>query len=231
MLMNVSSKFIILRELEILKSLDHSQIENLASKMEIVKYKKGQAVYQADTSINHVYILYKGSIKLGVQVAGEREIIRGIIESSEIFGENIFNSRRRTEYAVTLEDCQVFTMPIHEYQQLLISNTGFRNAIVEYMMHNVSILRKRIDNYMFFNAQRRIVEFIKDLTHRTGTQLVNGEYLVHHKMNHLAIANCTDTSRQTVARVLNDLKSRSLISYSERRPSKIIVRPSLLAVS
>jgi CRP-like cAMP-binding protein len=228
--MNVSSKFMILRELDILTSLENSEIEQLADKVQLVQFKKGQPIYLSDASIDQVYILFKGSAKLGVQVTGEREIIRGIIHSGEIFGENIFNTRKRQEYAVCLEDSRVFTMPVNHYQQLLTSNSGFRNAIIEYMMHNVSVLRKRIHNYMFYNAQRRIIEFIKDLTEKTGRKLVNGEYLVHHKMNHLAIANSTDTSRQTVARVLNELKSMSLISYSDRRPSKIIVRPSLLAV-
>lgn len=229
--MNISSKFMILRDLDIFKSLEHKEVEQIASTIQLEKYSKTKPIYLAEASIDQIYILYKGSIKLGVEVVGEREIIRGIIHSGEVFGENIFNSPKRMEYAVALEDCQVFKVPIQTYEMLLKSNAGFRNAIIEYMMHNVSVLRKRIHNYMFYNAQRRIVEFIKDLTNKTGRKLVNGEFLVNHKMNHLTIANSTDTSRQTVARVLNELKSMSLISYSDRRPSKIIVKPEIFAFS
>lgn len=227
--MNVSSKFMLLRDLEIFKGLGNKEIEQLADKTELKKVGKAKPIYKENVKIDHVYILFKGSVKLGVQVIGEREIIRGIIQSGEIFGENIFNSTKRLEYAITLSECHVFAIPVSYYQMLLTTNAEFRSSIVEQMMTNVSLLKKRIHNYMFYNAQRRILEFLKDLTIKTGTKLVNGEYLVNHNMNHLAIANSTDTSRQTVARVLNELKSKALISYSDRRPSKIIVRPALLA--
>jgi len=228
--MNVSSKFMLLGDLDIFKSLNDKQIELLAQKTEMQKLGKGKPIYKADVKIDHVHILFKGSVKLGIQVIGEREIIRGIIQPGELFGENIFNSTKRLEYAVTLSECHVFNIPVSYYQELLTSNAEFRSSIVEQMMTNVSVLKKRIHNYMFFNAQRRILEFLKDLTIKTGKVLVNGEYLVNHNMSHLAIANSTDTSRQTVARVLNELKSKALISYSDRRPSKIIVRPTLLAI-
>ncbi len=226
-IMNVSSKFMLLRDLAIFKGLDNKEIEQLADKTELKKVGKGKSIYKEDVTIDTVYVIFKGTVKLGIQVIGEREIIRGIIQPGEIFGENIFNSTKRLEYAVTLAECHVFCIPVTYYQELLKTNAEFRTSIVEQMMTNVSVLKKRIHNYMFYNAQRRILEFLKDLTHKTGTKLVNGEYLVNHNMNHLAIANSTDTSRQTVARVLNDLKSQALISYSDRRPSKIIVRPAL----
>jgi len=226
--MNVSSKFMLLRDLDIFNGLDNKEIEQLADKTDLKKVGKGKSIYKENVAIDTVYILYKGSVKLGIQVIGEREIIRGIIQPGEIFGENIFNSTQRLEYAVTLADCHVFCIPVSYYQEMLQTSADFRTAIVEQMMTNVSVLKKRIHNYMFFNAQRRILEFLKDLTLKTGTKLINGEYLVNHNMNHLAIANSTDTSRQTVARVLNELKAKTLISYSDRRPSKIIVRPALL---
>jgi len=50
------------------------------------------------------------------------------------------------------------------------------------------------------------------------------EILINHKLSHREIANITDTSRQTVARVLSELKKQDLIHFSARKPHKILIR-------
>ncbi len=214
----------LLKELQVLNALQNDEIDQLARSVDFHKMSKGFAFYQENSKIENIYILYKGVIKLGMKTVGDREIIRGIIHPGEIFGENIFTGEYRKEFAIAMEECHVFSIPIQIFQQLLQDNIDFRQLIIEQMMLNVSKLQKRIHNYMYLNAQKRIVAFLKTLTEQIGQKLANGEYLVKHNLNHLAIANSTDTSRQTVARVLNELKQNSIISYSDRRPSRIIVK-------
>ena len=43
-------------------------------------------------------------------------------------------------------------------------------------------------------------------------------------MSHKEIAYLTDTSRQTVARILNELKKENFIHYGSRKSSKILIR-------
>lgn len=222
--MIVSSKFMLLKELKVLQSLENEEIDSLARVVDFHKMSKGMPIYQENGEIENIYILYKGVVKLGMKTVGEREIIRGIIHPGEIFGENIFAGQFRKEFAVSLEEVHIFSIPVAYFQELIQSNVSFREQIIEMMMLNVSQLQKRIHNFMYLNAQKRIINFLKGLTETIGQQLANGEYLVKHNLNHLAIANSTDTSRQTVARVLNELKANSIISYSDRRPSRIIVK-------
>ena len=46
-------------------------------------------------------------------------------------------------------------------------------------------------------------------------------------MSHKEIAHLTDTSRQTVARVLGELKREKLIHFSDRRPNKTLLKNGL----
>ena len=55
-LMNVSSKFMLLRDLDIFKGLDDKEIELLAKKTEMQKLKKGKPIYKADVKIDHVTV-------------------------------------------------------------------------------------------------------------------------------------------------------------------------------
>ncbi len=57
-----------------------------------------------------------------------------------------------------------------------------------------------------------------------GIKIGLEEILINHGMSHKEIAYLTDTSRQTVARVLGELKRENLIHFSVRKPNKILIR-------
>ena len=88
----------------------------------------------------------------------------------------------------------------------------------------MSELEDRMSNFVFKKAQSRIVDFIKHLAQTKGMKIGLDEILINHGLSHKEIANITDTSRQTVARVLGDLKRQNIIHFSARKPHKILVR-------
>ena len=57
-----------------------------------------------------------------------------------------------------------------------------------------------------------------------GITIGLNEILINHGMSHKEIAFLTDTSRQTVARILNELKETNIIHFSDRKPNKILIR-------
>ena len=83
-----------------------------------------------------------------------------------------------------------------------------------------------MQNFVFMKAKTRIVDFIRKTGNRKGIKIGVDEILINHGMSHKDIAYLTDTSRQTVARVLGELKKENLIHFSARKPSKILIRQS-----
>ena len=69
-----------------------------------------------------------------------------------------------------------------------------------------------------------IVDFIYRSGLRKGIKIGVNECLIDHGMSHKEIAWMTDTSRQTVARILNELKKEDYIHYGSRKSSKILIR-------
>jgi len=85
-------------------------------------------------------------------------------------------------------------------------------------------LELRIKNFVFMKAKQRIAGFIHQTAQLQGIKIGMEEILINHGMSHKEIAFVTDTSRQTVARVLGDLKRENIIHFSERKPNKILIR-------
>lgn len=231
--MNHSSKFLMLKDIDLLKTLSEEQINELAKKCTLEKVHKNTKIYDAGQSLDYVYLVNKGSIKLGIVAECDKILIKDIVYDHELFGENIFTKNViRKDFSEAMSDTTLFKIPTSFFKELVVSNSRFANSVMSIIIGRLRNLEQRMQNFVFMKAKARIVDFI----HKTGTHkgitIGVDETLINHGMSHKEIAYLTDTSRQTVARVLGELKKENLIHFSARKPSKILIRQSFkLAMS
>ncbi|MBK6786041.1 MAG: winged helix-turn-helix domain-containing protein [Saprospiraceae bacterium] len=85
-------------------------------------------------------------------------------------------------------------------------------------------MEERLQNFVFMKAKERIVHFLFSSALKKGINIGMDEKLINQGISHKDIAYLTDTSRQTVARVLNELKRDNIIHYGGGKSCKILVR-------
>lgn len=223
--MNYSAKILMLQDFDILKSLTETQLTFLANVSAYKTLPKGEFIYDEGETKKYVYFLDKGMLKLASNTSEERVMIKNIIYDNNIFSENIFaGGDTHTEHAEVMSDAKFFMIPIEYFKKLVTENPDFARDILNVIVTRIQTLELRIQRFMFKNAKSRIIDFIKGAGERRGIKIGIDECLINHGMSHKEIAYYTDTSRQTVARVLSELKSENLIHFSPRKPSKILIR-------
>ena len=216
-----------LKDIEVLKFLSENQLNELAKVSTMEKVLKSKRIYESGQKIDYVYLVNKGSIKLGMIAECDKTLIKDIIYDNEIFGENIFTDNKvRKDFAEAMSDTNLFKIPAVYFKELVESNSGFANSVMTIIISRLRNLEQRMQNFVFMKAKARIVEFIKSIGSRRGIKIGVDETLINHGMSHKEIAYLTDTSRQTVARVLGELKRDEFIHFSARKPSKILIRNS-----
>lgn len=104
------------------------------------------------------------------------------------------------------------------------NNPVFANLITETIIERLQNLQVRMEAFANKSAKQRIVEFIKNSARIRGIKIGINECLINHGMSHKEIAFLTDTSRQTVARILGELKKTDIIHFGARKPGKILIR-------
>ena len=98
--MNISTKFLLIENLKVLKSLSSEEKNALSQVCQVIDYKKDELIYADGDRTNHVYILSKGSVFIGRNTSCNKPILKDIIFDDAIFGENIFTKNEfRTDYA------------------------------------------------------------------------------------------------------------------------------------
>lgn len=214
-----------LKEFEILKSLTEAELKFLTNVAAYKTLQRGEHIYNENDPKKYVYLLDKGMVKLASKTEDDRVMIKNIVYDHSVFAENIFaGGNTHLEYAEVMSDAGYFMVPIEYVNKLVVENSAFAKGVLDVIVNRIQTLEHRIQRFMFQNAKSRIVDFIKRIGENRGIKIGIDECLINHGMSHKEIAYYTDTSRQTVARVLSELKSANLIHFSPRKPSKILIR-------
>ncbi len=220
-----SSKFLILREVPLFKNLSDQQLEQITTQARHIKIKKGKYVYKEGDKVDDIYIVCKGDIKCGRQITESKVLLKEIVYKKELLGENFLTGHQvRKEFAQALTDLELFSLPTTFFKDLLEKNPKLCQEMTLLFITKMSNLETRMSNFVIKKAQSRILAFLKQLADTKGIKIGLDEVLINHGLSHKEIANITDTSRQTVARVLGDLKRQNVIHFSARKPHKILIR-------
>lgn len=226
MKMNQTDKIFALKSIPLLANLNTFEIESLSNQVEYMSFDKGDYVYEEGSAADQVYFIHHGKVKLASNSACGKTLIKDIIHTKDVFGENIFQEgSSRSEYAQATEtNTKVFRFRKQVVMDLVVRNQSFSDMLVHLVMTRMNNLEQRMQNFIFLKAKSRISEFIARMGSQRGIKIGLDEWLVNHGLSHKEIAYMTDTSRQTVARVLGELKKDNFIHFSARKPSKILIR-------
>lgn len=223
--MEHAPKYLFIRDLELFKSLSDVYLQQISNQSHFQAYKKGKLIFDVGDVFENVYIVRKGSIKVGLHTSSDKILIKEIVQEEEIFGENIFTAQgKRRQFAESISSCEVLKIPISYFKSLLEKNPHLCHELTKIFIEKLANLETRMNNFVFKKAQKRIYDFLKNMATLKGIKIGIDEILINHGLSHKEIAHITDTSRQTVARVLGELKRQEVIHFSARKPHKILIR-------
>lgn len=181
------------------------------------KFKKGEYIYVPEEHADKVYFLTEGRVKIGAYGEGGKEITKAILSNGEVFGElSLIGEDKRRDFAFAMEATTLCIITVEEMKDLMKEYSGLQLFIMKIMGNRVLDMEQRLESLVFRDSRTRIVEYLIDLAHKKG-QRVGYETLVRRFLTHQEIANMTATSRQTVTTVLNELRSKNLITFNRKR--------------
>lgn len=195
------------------QKLGSGALENHTQK----KFKKGEYIYVSNEHANHIYFLTEGRVKIGSYGEGGKEITKAVLSNGEVFGElSLIGEDKRRDFAYVMEETILCIISIEEMKSLMREYSGLQLFIMRIMGNRVLEMEQRLESLVFKDSRTRIVEYLLKLAKEKG-QRVGYETLVRRFLTHQEIANLTATSRQTVTTVLNELRTKNVITFNRKR--------------
>lgn len=223
--MNASVARVILQSHGVFSSLTENQWDLLSQNVKQQSFLKNRMIFNVGDPSEYVYLVEKGSVKIGSYSGHDKIMVKEIAYTGDFFGENIFSQGSlRKDFAETTSDSRVICIPMKIFKEILIENSTFSNVLIGITLGKLQAVEERLQNFVFMKAKERIVHFLFSSALKKGINIGMDEKLINQGISHKDIAYLTDTSRQTVARVLNELKRDNIIHYGGGKSCKILVR-------
>ncbi len=195
---------------------------NVSKGHQMNAYKKGDLIYFPEENAEKIYLIAQGKVKIGYNTKDGDEVVKAILTKGELFGEMaILGEEKRSEYAMVAEDntivCQV---GLENVQELMKDNKVFSFSIYKLIGMRIEKLERKLESLMFKDVRTRLIDFLKDMAQDRGEK-IGYEILIRHSLTQKDIASLIGSSRQTVAKLLNELKEDNQIHY---RRNRILIR-------
>ena len=195
------------------KKIDGGMMDSLNHK----SYKKGDYIFMPNENADKIFFISKGRIKIGSYGDTGKEVTKSILTVGEVFGElALVGEEKRRDFAVAMEDSEMCIMTKDEMKSMMREYSAVSMFMMKVMGSRVLDMEKRLESLVFKDSRTRIIQYLEGLVEKRG-QRVGYEMLVRKFLTHQEIANLTATSRQTVTTVLNELRTKNILTFNRQR--------------
>jgi len=181
------------------------------------KFDKGEVIYHADQSANHIYLIRSGKVKILSPADSGKEIVKAILNVGEVFGEkSIIGEQNYNDVAVAIEDTELSILSSTQVKSMMKEHSALSLFFMKLMGSKVLEMEQRLESLIFKDSKTRILEYLIQMIEKKG-QRIGYEWVVRNFITHQEIANLTATSRQSVTTLLNELRNEGILTFDRKR--------------
>lgn len=210
-----------LEKFDLFQKLDMSSISKLGKKTSMLKYKKNDLIFLPEDSKDKIFFLKKGRVKISIFNKQGEEFIKAIIKPGEMFGKLPYvPGSEPSDIAYAIQDTTLCFMTSEEFEELVENDSGLKTEVMKFIGYRLQKLERRVERLSFKDSKQRLIEMMLDFKEDYGKR-VGDEFFIDQTLSHREIAALIATSRQTVTKLLNELREKEYIDFNRK---KLIIR-------
>lgn len=210
-------KLNIIDKIPLFDILNPDEKVRMSEMMEYQLTPRYSGIYDQGDKAEAIYLLGRGSVKIGTVNEEGKEMIKHILHPEMIFGEMaLVDHSKYRNFAMSLNtEVGTFRISTRNFKRLMQANSQLSFQVLNMIGKRLQRAEDRLESLVFKDARERIIDFLRDNALRRGRK-VGFETFFKHSLTQQDIANFTGTSRQTVTSVLNDLRKSNQIYFNRK---------------
>lgn len=210
----------LLKKIPIFSKLSEDVLLNIL-KLQVVKiYKKGSVIFHEYDKGDAFFFVKSGKVKIFKTSFDGRDITLNILEEGSIFAEvTLFNDINYPATAMVLEESEIGMILNKDIEKLILKNTSLALQIIKLLNKRLYKSQSTIKDMAFSDTFVRVTNVLIDLSSSHGIVTNNG-IEINMNITRQDIADMVGTTRETVSRIIADLKRDGFI---ETNSKKIII--------
>lgn len=206
-----------LSEVAIFQDLSPDEMAALARSAPMKEVAAGTIFYSPDDAAEVLFILKKGRVKLYQLTPDGRALTMHIYEAGSIFGEMaLLGQGMHSSFAQAMTPCMLCLMSRDHVQRLLFGDPRIAMRIAEALGARLVSVENRLFDFAFRRVPERLARLLLQLAqpHRA---LLSFTQRMEVRYTHEELADMIGTTRETVTKLLNEMRSRGLVELQRGR--------------
>jgi len=183
-------------------------------------YQPGDAIYSEGEYGDALYVLIFGVVKLFRLYSGSKEATLRLLKPWDIFGHLAFaGEARQRAYAEAVTECKVTKVP-----KIFMERAIRREPQAAVKM--MTLLELRLVQYEELvkcllprETEERLANLLPLLAQKFGERNEDGVVTIDLRLTHQDLAAMVASTRESVTKVLNEMRNRGVIKVESRRIS------------
>lgn len=209
---------ILLRQVPLFSNMDDNDLLHLAHVVHRKSVPKGHVLFREGDPGDEFLVVVEGSIKVEINSEDGKELTLAILRPYQFVGElALLDDFPRSATVVTLEDCKFLVISKADFHRTVESYPRMCLPILRTLSRRVRLLTDDIASMAFMDSFTRIARKLVALAQDMGHVEPDGSVTIPQPLTHQELANLVGTTRETVTKVLNEMKNKNLITIQRHR--------------
>lgn len=191
------------------------------------RYRKNADVWRPDDRSDSIFFLQRGQVAIVASDVEGRELVLGLIETGEPFGELCFCAPKKRFYRETfaraLVESEVVEVKLDDFMNYLqASREALMNFVFVYCVR-LTDAQRRLEALSHRGAEERLGRLLLHLATTRGSENAANADEVLLPVSHDELAQMAAMSRPHVTVTMGRLRRRGLVRYERKSPLVIRV--------
>lgn len=207
----MDEKMMQLSTMELFRDLSEKEREELDRITTMSTVRKGKVFYRPEETGEVLFILKAGRVQLYRISSEGKKLVISTLEKGSLFGEMaLLGQHMHNTFAEAISDCTICMMSRNDLERLILQRPQVALRMLEITGRRLRDAEGRLEDLAFKGIPARLSSLLLRLAGEED-QIIG--------MTHQDLAEMVGTYRETATQVLNDLKSKGLISIGRKRIS------------
>lgn len=217
--MGIDDRILVIRKNDFLAKLSLEEYNLLNIIHNYTLADKNDYIYFDPQSLNKLYFVKKGYVRLGYLDDNGNDIVKDILRPGDVFGQFTLEQENKSgEYALAYKtNVALCTFTVGDFKKLLEKRPDLSIEYAKKVGKQLRQVENRLVNLLQKDVRSRLLYFFLTLCqHRikndNDTTVILENYLTHDD-----IARLTGISRQTATTIINQLSKDNLLKFDRKR--------------
>jgi len=194
-------------------SFSERNLQLLTANMTEHRIKAGGHLFWDGETADHLYFIQSGRIKITKSTDEGKELILHMYQAGDLCGQLVpFTASTTSFNAKALEDCVIGALHKADLERLVLGSNDLAIDFMKWMAVNQRIIETKLRDLMMYGKTGALCSTLIRLANTYGVN--EGEQIViTKKLTHTELSNLIGATRESVNRLLNDLRKQNVIDY------------------